>query len=70
MVRCRNKEILALPGVYTPAEDSFLMMGAVLRELHPSDRVLEIGAGSGVLSAFIKGRAPIVATDIRPYAVK
>lgn len=70
MVRYRNKEILVLPGVYTPAEDSFLMVEAVLKELHPSDRVLEIGTGSGVVSAFIKGRASIVATDISPYAVK
>ncbi len=70
MVRYRNKEILVLPGAYTPAEDSFLMIEAVLRELHPLDRVLEIGAGSGVVSAFIKGRASIVATDISPCAVK
>jgi len=70
MVRYRNKEILVLPGVYTPAEDSFLMVEAVLRELHPSDRVLEIGAGSGIVSAFIKEHAHVVATDINPYAVK
>ncbi len=70
MIRYRNKEMLVLPGVYTPAEDSFLMVEAVLKEVRPSDRVLEIGAGSGIVSAFIKDRASVIATDISPCAVK
>jgi len=70
MIKYRNKEIWVPPGVYKPAEDSFLMVEAVLKELHPSDRVLEIGAGSGIVSAFIKEHAHVVATDISPYAVK
>jgi len=70
MSRYRNKEILVLPEVYTPAEDSFLLVEAVLRELRPSDRVLEIGTGSGIVSACVKERASVIATDINPYAVK
>ncbi|MDI6888512.1 MAG: class I SAM-dependent methyltransferase [Methanocellales archaeon] len=70
MIGYGNKKIWVLPGVYKPAEDSFLMVEAVLKELRPSDRVLEIGAGSGIVSAFIKDRASVIAIDISPCAVK
>ncbi|MDD2666032.1 MAG: methyltransferase [Methanocellales archaeon] len=66
----RDKEILILPKVYEPAEDSFLMVEAVLREVQKSDRVLEIGTGSGIISMFVKDIAQVIATDIGPQAVK
>ncbi|HOD85454.1 MAG TPA: methyltransferase, partial [Methanoculleus sp.] len=55
--------------VYTPAEDSFLLLRAALREVRPDDRVLEVGAGSGYIAAGLLGRAArVVATDINPHA--
>ncbi|MDI3506516.1 HemK2/MTQ2 family protein methyltransferase [Methanoculleus receptaculi] len=55
--------------VYTPAEDSFLLLRAALREVRPGDRVLEVGTGSGYIAAGLVGRAArVVATDINPHA--
>ncbi len=66
----RGKEIIILSKVYEPAEDSFLMIEAVLREVQRSDSVLEIGTGSGIISMFIEDIAQVIATDINPQAVK
>ncbi|HIH36336.1 MAG TPA: methyltransferase [Methanocellales archaeon] len=66
----RDKEVIILPKVYEPAEDSFLMVEAVLREVQKSDSVLEIGTGSGIISMFVKDIAQVIATDISPQAVK
>ena len=55
--------------VYTPAEDSFLLLRAALREVRPGDRVLEVGTGSGYIAAGLVDRAAmVVATDINPHA--
>ena len=55
--------------VYSPAEDSFLLLRAALREVRPDDRVLEVGTGSGYIAAGLLGRAArVVATDINPHA--
>ncbi|WP_332448820.1 HemK2/MTQ2 family protein methyltransferase [Methanoculleus sp.] len=55
--------------VYSPAEDSFLLLRAALAEVRPTDRVLEVGTGSGYVAAGLSGRAAVVATDINPHAV-
>ena len=56
--------------VYCPAEDSFLLLRAALGEVRPTDRVLEVGTGSGYVAAGLLGRAAaVVATDINPFAV-
>nr|WP_303714516.1 HemK2/MTQ2 family protein methyltransferase [Methanoculleus marisnigri] len=56
--------------VYSPAEDSFLLLRAALAEVRPTDRVLEVGTGSGYVAAGLAGRAAaVVATDINPHAV-
>jgi release factor glutamine methyltransferase len=57
--------------VYSPAEDSFLLLRAALAEVRPTDRVLEVGTGSGCVAAGLPGRAAaVVATDINPHAVE
>jgi len=57
--------------VYEPAEDSFLLADAALKEAKPGMRILEIGTGSGFVSVFllakVKGVA-VVATEINPHA--
>lgn len=63
-----------LPEVYEPAEDSFMMVKVALSSdatLTPEDKVLEIGTGSGIISAFLKEKGcKVIATDISPYSVK
>ncbi|NYT00537.1 MAG: methyltransferase [Methanocellales archaeon] len=70
LLQYRDKEIAILPGVYEPAEDSFLMVEAVLREVKRSDNILEIGTGSGIVSMFIGDIARVIGTDISLKAVK
>jgi len=54
--------------VYRPEADTFLLLDAALREVRRSDRVLEVGTGSGLIAATVGKEAPVVATDINPHA--
>lgn len=59
--------------VYEPAEDSFLLADAVLKEAKPGMRILEIGTGSGFVSAVLLAnlkRICLVATEINPHAAR
>jgi len=60
------------PGqVYPVREDTFLLLEAALREVRPSDRVLELGTGSGYIARHLAGRvALLVATDVNPCACR
>ncbi len=60
-----------LDFVYEPAEDSFLLADAALEEAEPGMRVLEIGAGSGFVSAVLRANIKgirVFATEINPHA--
>lgn len=57
--------------VYEPAEDSFLLAEAALKEAKPGMRILEIGTGSGFVSAVLLANVEdirLVATEINPHA--
>ncbi|MGD1004344.1 MAG: HemK2/MTQ2 family protein methyltransferase [Methanoregulaceae archaeon] len=55
--------------IYSPAEDTFLLLDEAKREIKTNDRVLEIGTGSGLIAIELSQRAlSIVATDINPHA--
>lgn len=57
--------------VYEPAEDSFLLADAALEEAEKGMRILEIGAGSGFVSAVLKTNIEGIrafATEINPHA--
>lgn len=58
--------------VYQPAEDSQLLATTVSDEIGPTDRVLEVGTGSGYVAGQIveKTGATVVATDINPHACR
>jgi len=64
----RDKEFELLDGVYDPSEDSFMLVDAALAEVRAGEKVLEVGAGSGIVSLFLKDSADVVATDISPVA--
>jgi len=71
-IRFRDTVVNILPQVYEPSEDTFLLAEAVLSEIVNSERVLEVGCGSGLISAIIKSNtgASVVGIDINPFAVK
>ncbi|RXA19914.1 modification methylase HemK [Methanosarcina sp. MSH10X1] len=57
--------------VYEPAEDSFLLADAALGEAKPGMQILEIGTGSGFVSAVLLANFKgirLVATEINPHA--
>lgn len=59
--------------VYEPAEDSFLLADAALKEAAQRMRILEIGAGSGFVSAVLLANLKdiyLVATEINPHAAR
>jgi release factor glutamine methyltransferase len=57
--------------VYPVQEDTLLLLEVAEAEVRPSDRVLEVGVGSGYISRQIMGHvACLVATDINPHAVQ
>ncbi|MCX9084132.1 MAG: class I SAM-dependent methyltransferase [Candidatus Methanoperedens sp.] len=71
-IHFKNTRIKITPEVYEPAEDSFLLAEAALPRILDSNRILEIGCGSGLISAVIKNntKAQIIGIDINPHAVK
>ena len=55
--------------IYFPAEDTHLLIRAALAEVKESDRVLEIGTGSGAVAKAVMAIAPqTAATEINPHA--
>ncbi|MFJ3582444.1 HemK2/MTQ2 family protein methyltransferase [Streptomyces sp. NPDC090127] len=66
-----SDRLIALPGVYRPQHDTWLLAEALGHErLGPQDQVLEIGAGTGALAlrAAASG-AQVTATDVSWRAV-
>lgn len=72
MIHYRNAVIKTNPSVYEPSEDSFLLADAALSEIKDSERLLEVGCGSGIVSAVIKANtgAKTAGIDINPDAAK
>jgi len=58
--------------VYQPAEDSALLAKAVCKAVRQSDRVHEIGTGSGWVAAQVAAEtgASVTASDINPHACR
>lgn len=55
--------------IYFPAEDTRLLIRAALAEVKESDRVLEVGTGSGAVAKAVMATAPrTVTTEINPHA--
>lgn len=57
------------PGVFQPAADTLALLRHT--QIHPGERVLDIGTGTGVQAIFAARTARhVVATDISPTAVR
>ncbi len=69
-IRYKNTVIKTAPSVYEPSEDSFLLAEAALSEIKGAERILEVGCGSGIISAVMKAntKATAIGIDINPYA--
>jgi release factor glutamine methyltransferase len=69
-MQCLDEQVLVLPDVYEPCDDTYLLMDAALREVGPTDSVLEVGTGCGVIAKIVAERAGrVIATDKNPRAV-
>jgi len=71
-IQFKNTSIKIIPHVYEPCEDSFLLAQAALSLITNSERILEVGCGSGLICAVIKNNthARITGIDINPHAAK
>jgi release factor glutamine methyltransferase len=70
-IRYRGEQLKLLSYVYEPCDDTFLLADAALDVVHPTDSVLEIGTGCGLITKVVAGSAlSVIATDINPQAVK
>jgi len=71
-IQFKNTRIKIIPDVYEPCEDSFLLAQAALSIIQNSEKILEVGCGSGIISASIKKntKARITGIDINPHAAK
>lgn len=70
-VRDLSEQVLVLPDVYEPCDDTYLLMDAALNEVRPADSVLEVGTGCGVIAKRVAERARcVIATDKNPRAVE
>lgn len=66
----KNTSINFDQRVYEPSEDSFLLADAALQNVQNAENILEVGCGSGIISAVLKKNtsAKITGIDINPYA--
>ncbi len=69
MLKYNKMEFYTNPMVYEPAEDTFLFADNL--EVKETDKVLEIGPGTGIISVIAaKTARKVVAVDINPGAVE
>jgi release factor glutamine methyltransferase len=71
-MKYRNACVNTTQQVYEPSEDSFLLAETALSEIKDSEKVIEVGCGSGIISAVIKAnkKVSIIGVDINPFAVE
>jgi release factor glutamine methyltransferase len=71
-IRYKNTSVNIIENVYEPSEDSYLLADAALSDIKGSERILEVGCGSGIISAVIKSntKANVIGIDINPHAAK
>lgn len=66
----KDDVVEVLPEVYEPADDTYLLLEAACKEVRPTDTVLEVGTGCGLIAKVLSKRARcVIATDVNPHAV-
>jgi release factor glutamine methyltransferase len=66
-----GEQLELLSNVYEPCEDTFLLVDAAVDVVRPTDSVLEVGTGCGLIAKVVARLAhSVIATDINPQAVK
>ncbi|SFM18721.1 HemK2/MTQ2 family protein methyltransferase [Methanolobus profundi] len=71
-IEYRNARVNLADQVYDPAEDSYLLADTALELVKDGMNILEIGTGSGFVSAVIKANRDVrlIATEISPLAAE
>lgn len=70
-VTCLGVKLTVPPQVYAPPPMPPHLSQVVQKEVHNSDRVLDMGTGSGINAILAAARSSnVVAVDINPYAVE
>jgi release factor glutamine methyltransferase len=65
-----GEELELLPNVYEPSDDTYLLIDSALEVVRPTDSVLEVGTGCGLIAKTVARLArSVIATDINPQAV-
>jgi release factor glutamine methyltransferase len=65
-----GEQLDVLPNVYEPSDDTYLLADAALNVVRPTDSVLEVGTGCGLIAKIVAHVAHnVIATDINPQAV-
>jgi release factor glutamine methyltransferase len=69
VLRDRTIQLDIHPEVYSPAEDTYLLLSAI--EVEKGEKVLEMGCGSGIISMHLaKAGAVVTAADLDEKAVR
>ncbi|MHC1680952.1 MAG: HemK2/MTQ2 family protein methyltransferase [Methanomassiliicoccales archaeon] len=69
MLRDRSVQLDVHPDVYSPAEDTYLLLSAII--IDKGEKVLEMGCGSGIISMHMaKAGALVTAVDMDERAVR
>jgi release factor glutamine methyltransferase len=67
----RGEQLELLSNVYEPCDDTFLLADVALDVVRPTDSVLEVGTGCGLIAKVVAGLAhSVIATDINPQAIE
>ncbi|MFP4654376.1 MAG: HemK2/MTQ2 family protein methyltransferase [Methanohalobium sp.] len=71
-IRYKNTHVQFADNVYEPAEDTFLLTDSAFNFIRNGMNVLEIGTGSGFVSAVLKTNfnINIITTEINPHAAR
>lgn len=71
-IRYKNTSVQFVDNVYEPAEDTFLLTDSAFNYVRDGMNVLEIGTGTGFVSAVLKNNfnINIISTEINPDAAR